>query len=728
MSNAPAISHCDYCHLPVRVSRHAASSDSPVYCCFGCEFAASVVRSSGERGQAVWMLTRLGLAAFLTMCVMMCSIYLYGREVYEGEATAHAASTDIAAILRYASLLLSTPVLFLLGLPILSAARAQWRSGIVSTDALVVLGVISAYVYSYVATLRGSGATYFETACMILVLVTLGRWFEAVGKLHATERIKSLESLLPDTVRVRRGDGETTLPLSDLQIGDILLFCPGDRISADGVVTSGRSHVDEQLVTGESIAVVRQPGDFVRAGTLNVDGELAIRATSVGAETTLGRLVALLEAARAARGRYERLADRAATYFLPFTLVLALIGGIGGWMRGGVNEAIMSALSVLLIACPCGLGIATPMAVWMALGRAAARGAMFRSGAAIEELARVGTVFFDKTGTLTTSAPRVESITTAVDVAESTVMAMAAGLARSSRHSVSRGLLDHAEFRGTAPAHLSDVTTVPGRGLVAAGGQGLVRLGNVAMMQEAECTLSAPIQAAIDAAVALGRSIVCIGWGGRVTGVFTLTESLRPESKSTLRDMLDIDCDVAILTGDHPARGKALAMELGVETFAGLLPADKVGRVAAASSPQRLVAMVGDGLNDAPAMAAADVGIAMGCGADVTREAAAICLLGNDLSALPWLIRLARRTVRTIRVNLFWVFFYNGIGLALAVTGRLSPVVAALAMVFSSLFVIGNSLRLGADGESHMRGARRDPNVLAAPPIRAPIEPLGATP
>lgn len=729
MSKAPAISHCDYCQLPVRAARNAASSDSPVYCCFGCEFAASVVRSGGERGQAVWMLTRLGLAAFLTMCVMMCSIYLYGREVYEGEATAHAASTDIAAILRYASLLLSTPVLFLLGLPILSAARAQWRNGIVSTDALVVLGVISAYVYSYVATLRGTGATYFETACMILVLVTLGRWFEAVGKLHATERIKSLESLLPEAVRVRRGDVETTLPLSEIQIGDILLFCAGDRISADGVVTSGRSHVDEQLVTGESTAIVRQPGDFVRAGTLNVDGELAIRATGVGAETTLGRLVALLESARAARGRYERLADRVATYFLPFTFVLALVGGIGGLMRGGVNEAIMSALSVLLIACPCGLGIATPMAVWMALGRAAARGAMFRSGAALEELSKVGMVFFDKTGTLTTGVPRVESIATCVGVDEPTIVATAAGLARSSRHSVSRGLLDHAEFHGIAPAGLSDVTTVPGRGLIAASSHGIVRLGNVAMMREAGCMVDAPVQSAIDAAVTMGWSIVCLAWGGRVTGVFTLTESLRPESKSTLRDMRDLGCDVAILTGDHPARGKALVTELGVETFAGLLPADKVGRVAAASSSRRLVAMVGDGLNDAPAMAAADVGIAMGCGADVTREAAAICLLGNDLSALPWLIRLARRTVRTIRVNLFWVFFYNGIGLALAVSGRLSPVIAALAMVFSSLFVIGNSLRLGADGGSQSKDARReDSRMHAATSVRARLEPLGVTP
>jgi len=726
MSEAiPALVACHYCQLPVRVSAAAQPSDDPVYCCYGCSFAASITREGGERGQAVWMLTRLGLAGFLTMCVMMCSIYLYGREVYEGHEASDAVSTNIAQILRYASLLLSTPVLFLLGVPILQAAASQWRNRIISTDAMVVLGVIAAFVYSYVATLRGSSATYFETACMILVLVTLGRWFEAVGKLHATERVKSLESLLPPEVLVRRGGAECTLRPDDIRIGDVLLVRAGDRISVDGVVEHGRANVDEQIVTGESTLVVKQPGDAVRAGTHDLDGDLAIRATAVGRETTLGRLVALLESARAAKGRYERLADRVAVYFLPLTLVLAIIAAVAGYFRGGANEAIMTSLSVLLIACPCGLGIATPMAVWMALGRAASAGALFRSGAAIEKLARVRTVFLDKTGTLTTGLPGVASISTEMGICSESVLARAAGLAKSSRHSVSQGLLAFAIRRGVVPADVTDVTTVPGRGLIGVDRQGVIRLGNPAMMTEAALAISAPLQAALDVALHAGRSVVCIGWGGRVTGVIALVEALRPEAAAALKGIQSLGCRVAVLTGDHPLRGRAMAAELGVEVHAGLLPADKVGRIAGASHVDALVAMVGDGLNDAPAMAAADVGIAMGCGADVTREAAAICLMGNDLASIPWLIGLARRTVRTIRVNLFWVFFYNGIGLALAVSGRLSPVVAAVAMVASSLFVIGNSLRLNAGSPaaataSHAAGAEAgDSEHAEAHPVGA---------
>jgi len=709
----PTATHCHYCKLPIRVSGAIAAADDsqPVYCCYGCSFAANITQQHGERGQTTWMLTRLGVAGFLTMCVMMCSIYLYGREVYDRTPATEAVSANIAQILRYASLLLSTPVLYLLGIPILQAAWSQWRMRIVSTDALVVLGVVSAYVYSYVATLRGGGATYFETTCMILVLVTLGRWFEAVGKLHATERVKSLDALVPAEVSVLRESAVLIVRPDDVLIGDILLVKAGDRISVDGVVESGRANIDEQIVTGESATVVKQRGDAIRAGTMSLDGALTIRATAVGRETTLGRLVALLESARASKGRYERLADRVATHFLPLTLVIAIIAAIAGFARGGANEAIMTSLSVLLIACPCGLGIATPMAVWMALGRAASAGAMFRSGTAIEALARVRTVFFDKTGTLTTGLPHVALITTDIDIPREAVLARAAGLALSSRHAVSRALVDLANQCRAMPVRILNVTTLAGRGLLGFDGPHTVRLGNQAMMDEASLKFSPLLRAALDDAMSAGRSVVCIGWAGRVTGVFQLVEALRPEAAAALRGIRDLGCHVAILTGDHVMRGRSIAREMNVEAYAGLLPADKVNRIALASHDDKLTAMVGDGLNDAPAMAAADVGIAMGCGADLTREAAAICLMGNDLSTLPWLIALARRTIRTVKVNLFWVFFYNGIGLALAASGRLSPVIAAIAMVASSLFVIGNSLRLNAS----VVGSQQEAKAEASP-------------
>ncbi|MBK8267689.1 MAG: cation-translocating P-type ATPase [Planctomycetes bacterium] len=686
---------CDYCGLPVSVKSNdgAVHAESPLFCCYGCSFAARITRQSGERGQAVWMLTRLGLAGFLTMCVMMCSIYLYGREVYEGDGS-NATSDTIAQVLRYASLLLSTPVLFLLGAPVLQAARAQWQVRSITTDTLVVFGVVAAFLYSYVVTLRGFGSTYYETACMILLFMTLGRWFEAVGKLHAFERVMALEKLLPATVRVLRVGTEMTIQSNDIQIGDVVHVFAGDRLAVDGVVERGIANVDEQIVTGESRSIVKQPGGVVSAGTLALDGDLFVRATSVGKETTLGRLITLLESARATKGRYERIADRVAGYFLPGTILLAAIAAVLGLFRAGAHDAIMSSLAVLLIACPCGLGIATPMAVWMALGRAAAHGAMFRSGETLEILARVRTVYFDKTGTLTTGAPRVAGTTLNTGITLSEAVSAAAGLAASSRHSVSMGLVRFANDNGIHAMPASCVTTIAGRGLESFGPLGKVMLGNEAMMADASMDFSESMRAALDEAHSSGQSVVCLGLNNRVQAVFTLDEELRAGVRDALNCLNELGCRVVVLTGDHAARGRAISRELSVETHAALLPADKFARVAGTSRQDGLVAMVGDGLNDAPAMAAADVGIAMGCGADVTRESAAICLLGNDPRALPDLIALARRTVRTIRVNLFWVFLYNGIGLALAVAGKLNPVVAAVAMVASSLFVIGNSLRL----------------------------------
>ena len=711
---------CDYCHLPVRVrgTDDTARQTEPVYCCYGCSFAARITRQKGERGQATWMLTRLGLAGFLSMVVMIFSIFLYGREIYETEAGSAPMSTHVAQMLRYASLLVATPVLFLLGVPILRNAASQWRAGVVSTDALVVLGVTSAYVYSYIATIREFGATYFETACMILVLVTLGRWFEAVGRIHATERVRSLESLLPAELRVRRGGAVYTIPIDDVRTGDTLLVSAGDRISVDGRIAVGRAGIDEQIVTGESTPVVRQAGDVVRAGTMNLDGELEIVATAVGAETTLGRLKTLLEQARASKGRYERLADRVVVFFLPITLCLAGVAAYWGQLRGGADEAIMSALSVLLIACPCGLGIATPMAVWMSLSKAALAGAIFRSGEAIEKLARVRTFFFDKTGTLTTGSPRVASMCAAAGEDRGRVMGTAGALALRSRHLASQAVAAFVDDAFGTTELAGDVRTIAGRGVVGMTSIGEARLGNVAMMEEAGWSFDGELHRALDAAMAEGRSVVCIGWAGRVRGVFALDEAVRPEARSAIDALRALGCRVSVLTGDHARRGEVIAAALGVETQAALLPVDKVRFVETASRSAGLVAMVGDGLNDAAATAAADVGIAMGCGADITRESAAVCLPGNDLMAAPRLVALARRTVWTIRVNLFWAFFYNAIGLALAVSGRLSPVFAAVAMVASSLFVIGNSLRLGAAATSTAPpgGGRATPaRVIASP-------------
>ncbi|MHC4065986.1 MAG: P-type ATPase, partial [Planctomycetota bacterium] len=308
--------YCDYCNLPVPGAGggpQVAAPGGPIYCCYGCKLAAGVTRARGEEGQVNWLLTRLGVAVFLSMAVMVFSFFQYGREVYEADAApASPLASSLAGLMRYISLVFATPVFVILGLPILSAAWTQFRNRIVSTDALVVIGVAAAFVYSYISTLTDRGATYYETACMILVLVTLGRWLEATGKLKASAAVQALEELIPAEVSVRR-DGETmTLHSEQVRAGDLLLVAAGQRIAADGTIEQGQAQVDEQVVTGESAPVVKQVGDTVRAGTVDLDGGLAIRATAVGSDSTLGRLMRLLDQAKRCKGRYERLADRVA--------------------------------------------------------------------------------------------------------------------------------------------------------------------------------------------------------------------------------------------------------------------------------------------------------------------------------------------------------------------------------------------------------------------------------
>lgn len=699
---------CDYCRLPLprrRRSRTAPDrADGAVYCCYGCRFAADITHARGEEGHAVWMLTRLGVGAFLSMSVMVFSLYLYGRDIYGSQSGEPPLSGALLGLMRYASLLFATPVFFLLGWPILRNAVDQARKGNVSTDALAVVAVAAAYVYSYVSTLRDSGATYYETACMVLVLMTLGRWLEATGRLRAAQAVERLERLVPDEVNVDRGGRRCTVRSRDIRAGDRLHILAGQHFAADGVIETGQSHVDEQLVTGESTPVVKQPGDTVRAGTLNVDGALTIRASTAGAESTLGRMIRMLRNARHTRGRHERLADRAARAFVPAAVAVAGLAMAWGLTRGGLDDAVLSFLAVLLIACPCALGIATPMAAWITLGTAASRGVLFRGGEALETLASVRTVCFDKTGTLTTSHPSVTTFVgrTNSDHSERRILSLAAGLGAQSKHTLARSIAAFVETRGIPAEPVESARTLPGRGMAGLTDGHDVILGSVRLMEECSMVFEDTMRQATQDCLDREQAIVCIGSEGLVRGVFAFSEDLRPEARRAVDGLTRLGCDIVILTGDHAAHASRLAQRLGVRALAELLPEDKVRRITELRS-RTAVAMVGDGLNDAPALVAADVGIAMRCGADVTRESADVCLLGDDLAMLPWMITLARRTVRTMRFNLFWAFAYNAAGMALAVTGHLSPILAAGAMVVSSLFVITNSLRL----------ARADPETAA---------------
>jgi len=683
---------CDFCHLPIPRAHRLQNEPSRtrLYCCYGCRLASDITGRRGESGQVNWMLTRLGVAVFLSMAVMMFSMFGYRQQIAGGAPTEIAVQLD--AVLRYASLLFATPVLFLLGIPIAINAIEQARRGIVSIDGLVMLGVAAAFAQSYVATLAGQGQTYFETGCAILVFVTLGRWLEARGRLRASDAIDSLDSLFPAEVEVERDGKRQAIRAADVRMGDLVLVAAGGRIPADGWIESGRAHIDEQIVTGESTPVVRDSGDEVRAGTIDLDGGLRIRATATGSTSTLGRLIRLIEDARRSKSRYERLSERLAAVMVPLTVTLAIAAVYLGTRRGAAMDGVMAGLSVLLIACPCALGIATPMAICVALGQAASRHILFRDAETLEKLASLRFVCLDKTGTLTTGEPRVGEfrLMPSAEIPTAEALSLAAGLAETSSHSLSRAVVSFARSRGITSRPADESAVVAGRGLIGSVAGHRVALGNMAIMSESGKT----------AGSADARTAAFLWIDDSLRGEFRFEEFLRPNSRMALDELRAARFEIAVLTGDHRARGESLAGELGVPVHSELLPEHKLRIINEYRNQRGPIAMVGDGLNDAPALAAADVGIALGCGADLTREAAGVCLLGNDLAAVPWVIRLSQRTVRTIKENLFWAFAYNIVGVGLALNGKLSPVFAAGAMVVSSLLVVGNSLRL-----AHDRGA-----------------------
>ena len=698
----PATPQCHYCHLPLPARIAAAARDSvePLYCCFGCHLAEQITQARGETGHAAWILARLGVSVFLTMGVMVFSLAMYGQHLYGAERSSDPAmSSALWGLLSYVSLLLATPVFALLGFPVLRNAWTLGRAGVLSTDALVVLGVAGAYVYSLISTFRHDGAVYFETACMILVLLTLGRYLEAVGRLKASAAVAGLERLLPDEVSVQRGDTTLTLGVREVLVGDVLRCAAGQRLAADGEVVAGEAQVDEQMLTGESHPVPKRPRDRVFAGTISLDGVLTIRATADGSRNAVGRLVALLEQAKQGESRFERLADRIAAWFIPIVVLLAAVGAGLGFQRGSWDTALMTALAVLLISCPCALGLATPLAIWVAMGHAARNGVLFKRAEAVEALAGVRAFAFDKTGTLTTARSQVVAFHTSSEAPseQQRALAAAAALARDSLHLHARAIAAFASRESLPELPLRSVRTLGGRGLEGQADAATVRLGNHTLMAESGVEVPGHLLERSRRLASDGQSVVFVAIDRKALGVFGLRESLRPEAASAVTALREAGLPLIVLTGDHADRGRAVARELGVTTLAGLKPEDKLAQLRQFAQAVGPVAMVGDGLNDAPALAAADVGIALGCGADLSRESADVCLLSDDLRGVPWIHRLARRTVRTIKINLFWAFIYNLVGLSFALLGKLNPVLAAAAMVLSSVFVVSNSLRLGAD-------------------------------
>ncbi len=701
---------CAYCRLPVpgaTIDPEATGNQDPLFCCYGCRLAAEIAQGTGEEAAVRWMLVRVGTAIFLTLNLMVFTMALWTPDVYGPTMADNKMERAYEDLFRHLSLLSAAPVMLLLGPALARSAWAGVLSGRPGSDLLVVVGVWAAFLVSMFAVFRGEGPIYFEVACVVLIFVTLGRWLEASGKLHTQQAMDDLSKLMPEQALVLRGPVAETVPVDSIVKGDRLQIRPGDRVVCDAVVESGEAAADEQIVTGESRLVPKSAGDALLGGTLIVEGTLTATVRAPVSDSTIARLIEHVRNAREIQGKYARMADRVAAWLLPIAFGLALVAGLAHAWHRDLAHGFLVAMSVLLIACPCAVGLATPLAVWSAMGEAARRGVLFADGEALERLAEVDIVLFDKTGTLTTGRPTPAETRYSGFDANPEANSLLAGLASRSSHPLARVLMESGFDAGRTPTsenatnpEFGSIETRPGRGLImtdSVSGARVGVLGSPVLFDELAISLDPAIREVLERTLEKGRPVLLFEASGSppAQALFSFEETLRPDAVEAIESLRAMKAgpNLVVLTGDHRKAGENLAKTLGIPVLAEQTPEGKQLFVRNEQARNHVVAFVGEGYNDAPAMASADVGIALGAGADLTRDNAAVCILGDRIAAVPYVIELSEGTVRRIRRNLFWAFFYNIIGLLLAALGLLSPTLAAAIMFVSSVAVVASSSR-----------------------------------
>ena len=596
-------------------------------------------------------------------------------------------------------LALATPVQFWLGARFYRAGWKALRAGSGNMDLLVAVGTSAAYGLSAYLLFAGADPMhlYFEAAAVVISLVLLGKWLEARAKRQTTEAIRALQALRPTTARVRLDGVDRDLPIEAIRVGDMVVIRPGERVPVDGEIVEGTSQIDESMLTGESLPVDKLPGDAVTGGAINAHGVLVARTTAVGAETTLARIIRLVENAQAAKAPIQRLVDKVSAVFVPVVMGIALVTFIGWWAANGdAEQAILNAVAVLVIACPCALGLATPTAIMAGTGVAARHGILIKDAEALELAHKISTVVFDKTGTLTDGTPHVAACVAADGSDRNEVLAIAAGLQAGSEHPLARAVLAEATAAGITPQPARAQQALPGRGIAGEAAGEHYWLGNRRLMQE-----NGVDTAALDAVAAeqeaSGRSVSWLARAGdrRALGLLAFGDAVKSTAAAGVANLRARGIATVMLTGDNRGAAHAAATALGIDSvLAEVLPADKAAQISQLKTADTTVAMVGDGVNDAPALAAADVGIAMSSGSDVAMHTAGITLMRGDPALVADAIDISRRTYAKIRQNLFWAFIYNVVGIPLAALGFLSPVIAGAAMAFSSVSVVTNALML----------------------------------
>jgi Cu+-exporting ATPase len=596
---------------------------------------------------------------------------------------------------RWLQWLLATPVQFWVGWRFYRGAWSALRGGAANMDVLIALGTSMAYGFSAVVVALGLHGqhVYFEASAAIITLVLLGKLLEARARGRTSEAIEQLLRLQPEHVRIERAGQPMTVGLAEVVPGDLVLVGPGERIPVDGLVAGGDSSVDESLLTGESLPVGKHPGSHVYAATQNVDGALRIEARGVGAQTRLAEIIRLVEAAQGSRAPIQQLADRVSSVFVPAVMSVAALTFLGWWwLAGDFDQAWVSAVAVLVIACPCALGLATPTAIMVGTGRGALSGILIRDAAALERAGAIGVLAIDKTGTITEGKPAVTQVVPAPGVEAARLLRHAASLEQESEHPLGRAIVSHARALGVTPVAVSGFRAVAGLGVLGTVDGEASGAGSPRFVAERGIAVD---EATVAQLASAGQTVITVFSAGGVLGHIAIADRPRASSAAAVRRLQALGIEVHMLTGDAPEPARAIAREVGIEqVHAGVLPADKAATVSRLKASGRVTGMVGDGINDAPALAAADVSFAMASGADVAMESADVTLMRNDLHSVADAISLSRATVRRIRQNLFLAFVYNVLGIPLAAAGWLNPVIAGAAMALSSVSVVGNALLL----------------------------------
>jgi len=602
---------------------------------------------------------------------------------------------------QYFQLAVATPVQFIIGARFYKQSYYALRSGSANMDVLVAMGTSAAYFFSLYNVIWQTVPPgmmkdlYFEASTIIITLILLGKYLEAIAKGRTSEAIKKLAELQAKTARVIRQGQEIDIPIEEVELGDIIIVRPGEKVPVDGQIIEGHSSLDESMLTGESLPIDKKPGDQVYGATINKFGVFKLEATRVGKDTALAQIIKMVEDAQGTKAPIQKIADQVAAVFIPVVLAIAVITFAGWYLSGaGINKSLISAVAVLVIACPCALGLATPTAIMVGTGKGAENGILIKGGEHLEMAYKLDTIVLDKTGTITKGQPEVTDVISLGSLDENTIIKTAAQAEKSSEHPLGVAIYEKGkEIWG----HIDDsdsFTAIPGRGIQAIINKNEIYIGTRKLMREKDIAI-ADVEETITELEDQGKTAMLMAVNGQLESIIAVADTLKENSREAIANLKGMGLEVYLLTGDNQRTADAIARQVGINTvLAEVLPENKAKEVEKLQAQGKKVAMVGDGINDAPALAKADIGMAMGTGTDVAMEAADITLMRGDLMTVPASIRLSRQTMRKIKQNLFWAFIYNIIGIPIAALGMLNPIIAGAAMAFSSVSVVTNSLSL----------------------------------